>query len=309
MYSASDIEKLNARDIEYPDGSMHTQYEAEQYQRACERKIRETKRKLAGFDEVIKTTDDNVVKENAQWNFDKNSLKLKNQEQSMRSFCQQTGLMVDSSRSLVYGFGKSSAQKAVQRDKLINNVCDMYKTDFGSMSKMQVFDLDRRAIKEKRENFSSKYKSSGNFAIMNYNNEYYYAHSQANIENGIESPAFEKYKGDKTHLARTEVDSSKRNFETFDVEQSTGKKHLSTSTDKNRYSTFEDTEAKLFESLENMWYNYKNKTINILSERGMCDSCKYVAEQFIKKHPEVKVNIVSGKQATGNPWKGRKKYD
>lgn len=29
----------------------------------------------------------------------------------------------------------------------------------------------------------------------------------------------------------------------------------------------------------------KNKTINILSERGMCDSCKSVAEQFIKKHP------------------------
>lgn len=51
------------------------------------------------------------------------------------------------------------------------------------------------------------------------------------------------------------------------------------------------------------------KTINILSERGMCDSCKSVAEQFIKKHPEVKFNIVSGKLNTGNPWKGRKPYD
>lgn len=37
--------------------------------------------------------------------------------------------------------------------------------------------------------------------------------------------------------------------------------------------------------LKKMWYNGKNKTINILSERGMCDSCKSVAEQFIKKHP------------------------
>ena len=40
MYSAKDIEELNAKNIEYPDGSMHTLYEAEQQQRAFERKIR-----------------------------------------------------------------------------------------------------------------------------------------------------------------------------------------------------------------------------------------------------------------------------
>lgn len=41
MYSAKGLEELNAKNIEYPDGSMHTLYEAEQ-QRAMERKIRET---------------------------------------------------------------------------------------------------------------------------------------------------------------------------------------------------------------------------------------------------------------------------
>ena len=46
MYSAKDIEELNAKKIEYPDGSMHTLYEAEQQQRAFERKIRATKRHL-----------------------------------------------------------------------------------------------------------------------------------------------------------------------------------------------------------------------------------------------------------------------
>lgn len=46
MYSAKDIEELNAKNIEYPDGSMHTLYEAEQQQRAFERKIRATKRTL-----------------------------------------------------------------------------------------------------------------------------------------------------------------------------------------------------------------------------------------------------------------------
>lgn len=309
MYSEKDLKELNARNIEYPDGSMHTQYEAEQYQRACERKIRETKRVLAGYDELLKTTDNSTIKESVQWKFDKQTLKLKDKEKAMKEFCDKTGLLVDSARSQAYGFGKSVSQKVVQRDKLINKVCDMYKIDFGSMSKIQIFDLDRQALKEKLTNFTSDYKRSGNFAIMRYNKEYYYAHSQANIENKVENAAFAKYKDDKTHLARTEVDSTKRHFSTFDVEQSTGKKYQSSSTDINRYSTFEDTEAKLFESLEDKWYNGKDKVINILSERGMCDSCKSVAEQFIKKHPDAKVNIVSGKQATGNPWKGRKTYD
>ena len=309
MYSEKDLKELDAENIEFPDGSMHTLYEAEQYQRALERKIRETKRVIASFDEVLKTTDNSVIKESVQRQFDKNTLKLKQQEQNVKEFCDYTGLLVDSSRTQSLDFGKSISQKVVQRDKKINEVCDMYKVDFGKMSKLQIFELDKKALQVKRNNFTSDYKRSGNFAIMRYNNEYYYAHSQANIENGIENTAFSKYKGDKTHLARTEVDGDKRKFTTFDVEQSTGKKYTSTSNDVNRANTFEDTEAKLFESLEKMWYNGKNKTINILSERGMCDSCKSVAEQFIKKHPEAKVNIVSGKQATGNPWKGRKPYD
>ena len=52
MYSAKDIEELNAKNIEYPDGSMHTLYEAGQ-QRAFERKIRATKRTLAACDEDL----------------------------------------------------------------------------------------------------------------------------------------------------------------------------------------------------------------------------------------------------------------
>ena len=46
MYSEKDLEELNAKKIEYPDGSMHTLYEAEQQQRAYERKIRQQKEHL-----------------------------------------------------------------------------------------------------------------------------------------------------------------------------------------------------------------------------------------------------------------------
>lgn len=31
MYSEKDLEELDAENIEFPDGSMHTLYEAEQY--------------------------------------------------------------------------------------------------------------------------------------------------------------------------------------------------------------------------------------------------------------------------------------
>ena len=61
MYSAKDIEELNAKNIEYPEGSMHTLYDAEQQQRAFERKIRETKRILAACDEALNNPSDDMA--------------------------------------------------------------------------------------------------------------------------------------------------------------------------------------------------------------------------------------------------------
>ncbi|MCH5296997.1 MAG: hypothetical protein J1E85_04930 [Ruminococcus sp.] len=43
MYSVKDLAKFELKDIEFPDSSMHTLYEIEQYQCSYERKIRETK--------------------------------------------------------------------------------------------------------------------------------------------------------------------------------------------------------------------------------------------------------------------------
>ena len=107
-------------------------------------------------------------------------------------------------------------------------------------------------------------------------------------------------------MATTSYNENERNFTTFDVSKETGKK--ATANEPLRDKTFLDTEAKLFENLEREWYN-GNKEINMLSERGMCDSCKNVAEQFMKAHPDVNVNVVSGLDNTGQPWKGRKPYD
>lgn len=112
MYSDKDLEELNAKNIEYPDGSMHTLYEAEQQQRAMERKIRETKRILAAQDECITNTDSESLQKAIQEDFERYAIKLKRQDAEMNNFCNRTGLLPDGSRSQVYGFGKSTSQKS-----------------------------------------------------------------------------------------------------------------------------------------------------------------------------------------------------
>ena len=45
----------------------------------------------------------------------------------------------------------------------------------------------------------------------------------------------------------------------------------------------------------------------MLSERGMCDSCKGVMEQFKKLYPNVKINVISNKKVIGNVWEHRRR--
>lgn len=117
MYDEEKLKQMEAKNIEYPDGSMHTLYEAEQKQRAYERKIRESKRILAVYDESIKNADDEAIKKAYQNIFNKESLKLKNREAELNNFCDKTGLLKRSDRVQKYGFGRSTAQKAVQANK------------------------------------------------------------------------------------------------------------------------------------------------------------------------------------------------
>lgn len=117
MYSKEDLENLDAADIKYPDGTMHTQYEAEQKQRAYERKIREIKRILAAQDECMSNTSSEMMARAIRINFDDNAIKLKKYEAEMKAFCDKTGLLVDSARIQKYGFGRSTSQKAVQANK------------------------------------------------------------------------------------------------------------------------------------------------------------------------------------------------
>ena len=113
MYSDQELAALEEKNFEFPDGSMHTQYEAEQYQRSLERRIRETKRVLAAKDELLKNCSEDLDRSKLQGKFDRYSVKLKSQEAQLKAFCQKTGILNDTSRTRTVGFGKSTSRKAV----------------------------------------------------------------------------------------------------------------------------------------------------------------------------------------------------
>ena len=115
----------------------------------------------------------------------------------------------------------------------------------------------------------------------------YYAHSMM-------SDSLKGYKG-SSELALLK---DKRRFSYIDVLTDTGTM---------RSGTWHDTEAKLFEYFADLYETKPFKTITMLSERGMCDSCKGVMEQFQALHPDVTINVVSNKKVEGNVWKYRRR--
>ena len=91
-------------------------------QRAYERGIRATKRKLSGLDEGIKAAKDEGVKKELSDAFAKAGLKLKNQEAALSDFLEQTGFKREYDRTQVLGFDRSLSgkAKAAAKKELIN---------------------------------------------------------------------------------------------------------------------------------------------------------------------------------------------
>lgn len=105
-----------------------TEYDATQKQRTMERRIRATKRELAGYDAGIAAATDDSLKAELQTAFDRKSVLLKRQEAALKDFTKQTGLARDRAREQVsahfetvqgktVAFNKSVSQKAVQANK------------------------------------------------------------------------------------------------------------------------------------------------------------------------------------------------
>lgn len=95
-------------------------YEAEQKQRYYERKVRETRRELSGYDSAIKAAQTPEQVTALKQEFDRASVKLKKQEATLKDWCQSNNLVYDSNRVQTYygkgttqGFNRSVSQKAV----------------------------------------------------------------------------------------------------------------------------------------------------------------------------------------------------
>lgn len=126
-YTDKMLQEYKAKNYTYNE-KAYTEYEVSQMQRFQERQIRNTKRKLTGYDAGIKAAgNDEVLKNTLQQRFESESVRLKGQEKKLKNFCRQTGRRVESARTQVHavldsngnivGFNRSVAQKAVWSNK------------------------------------------------------------------------------------------------------------------------------------------------------------------------------------------------
>lgn len=112
-YPHDKIQEYNSRTVTYNDQNI-SYYDATQMQRAFERQIRATKRELAGYDEGIKATDSDELRNALKEKFNNLSVRLKHQESELKDFLGQTGLDRQREREQVLSFGRSPAQSARQ---------------------------------------------------------------------------------------------------------------------------------------------------------------------------------------------------
>lgn len=169
------------------------------------------------------------------------------------------------------------------------SVVRLYDIDSGEMSPSKIYELDQKAFQTKTQLFTGTAKRKGNIAVMEFDGVTKFGNSQLDEEG---DSAYTNFKGDKTTLV-LQIKSPK--FKTTVV---------------GNHDRFGDSEAKLFEYAASVAGDGKEHTLNLLSERCMCESCRGVMQQFKENFPNVKVNAVSNakKQAEKNknkPWSGR----
>jgi SPP1 gp7 family putative phage head morphogenesis protein len=175
-----------------------------------------------------------------------------------------------------------------ERYKKEYRVLNQYKMDNGTLSNSKILELDKKAISFKQNALRSSEKRSGNIGIIELDGNTYYAHSRLNLTTD---------KGYK-NLDNTAQNSLilKPNDEIFKAKEVDG------------YIRNTDSEYKLFNYIATQKQPSDTFTVNMLSERCMCESCIGVMEQFKKMYPNATVNVVSNKTMK-HPWKyrGRKK--
>lgn len=318
-YTDEQLENIDPPPFKY-NGKTYTYYEATQHQRYVERKIRKTKSQLVGYKAA-----------GLDEEFTNASIRLKQQEKYYKEFSSAADIPMEKPRLQMHKFDRSLSQKAVwakkkhdQQEfnkfktglgslapktleefkdimynkpielKALNEKLDLinsYQIDYGHLTPEKILELDSLGFDAKRNKQISKFKKQGNFAVLQYNGNTKFASSRIAYETDKE---YIKFKGNKEDLVLLKDEG--RVFKTSDLGDIVDG-------EENQVPRHFDTEAKFFEYLNDVVKHEKVDEIFMLSEKKMCESCRNVAKQFIKKHPNIKVNVVSSKTFDG--WKGR----
>lgn len=156
-YTQEELKKLDEPCIPY-NGTLYTEYEISQMQRAGERKVRAWKRRCITAQEGVNSAADDVTKAAAQAEYSKSAVHLKANEEKLKDFCKQTGQDRDRFREQVYGFSRSEAQRAVQAAKKA-------KSSLTSGAKSGIIESQKDSVKDdkikwnrKGENLNSEQK-------------------------------------------------------------------------------------------------------------------------------------------------------
>lgn len=121
-YTDKELKELNNQTVRYNDEDIKI-YDARQMQRKMENEIREIKRELAGYNGILTsnpTINQELINETKS-RFALKSVELKQKENILADFSQQTGLKRDRSRERINRFDKSVSQKVIISNRKSTN--------------------------------------------------------------------------------------------------------------------------------------------------------------------------------------------
>lgn len=118
-YSPEKLNQLETMTVNY-NGQEIPYYDATQEQRRRERRVRDCKLRLSATDAARQETKDPKLRAQLDEDFAKQSKALRDARDKLADFQTGTGLLPDTSRTQVYGFGRSIAQKAVAAQKRVD---------------------------------------------------------------------------------------------------------------------------------------------------------------------------------------------
>lgn len=118
-YTPEKLNQLETMTVNY-NGQEIPYYDATQEQRRLERRVRDCKLRLSATDAARQETTDPKLRAQLDEDFAKQSKALREARDKLADFQTGTGLLPDTSRTQVYGFGRSIAQKAVAAQKRVD---------------------------------------------------------------------------------------------------------------------------------------------------------------------------------------------